>query len=373
MSNDAIIFEEISTAGGQLIGIATLNSEKSLNALTQEMINLLLPKLQDWKADSNIAAILLKGSGSKALCAGGDIINLRNAMMNEAPGPNNAAEHFFYTEYVLNYTMHTYPKPILCWGHGIVMGGGLGLMASASHRVVTEKSRIAMPEIGIGLYPDVGGTWFLPRMPGYTGLFLGLTGASMNAGDALFTGIADYYIENDRFNDTFTAITEQQWSNDNTQNHDILSTLLRDLHNSCHAHAPASKIEANFELINRISDHSTLDACLTDYAAIETDDSWLKKSTQSLATACPISAYVCFEQYKRGKHLSLKEAFLLEWKISIQVTHRNNFSEGVRALLVDKDQSPKWEPASFEEIDAELIEAHFSFPDKYKTHPLKDL
>ena len=373
MKADAVLFEEISTAGQQRIGVATLNAEKSLNSLTQDMIDLLSPKLAAWKADDEIALVFLKGAGEKAFCAGGDIINLHTAMTTQPPGPDNAAEHFFCTEYRLNYTMHTYPKPIVCWGHGIVMGGGLGLMAGSSHRIATEKSRIAMPEIGIGLYPDVGGTWFLPRMPGGSGLFLGLTGASMNAGDALYTGTADYFIESQCLPAVLAQLQEAQWSADVTDNHETLSRILRTLHRECRAAAPPSKIEEHIELINDVTDHAAVEHCLTAIEAIDSDDKWLQKSIGTLKTACPVSALICFEQYQRGLHLSLKEAFMLEWVMAVQVSRHNNFSEGIRALLIDKDLAPKWEPGTLAETPKALIDAHLTAPEGYEEHPLSDL
>src|SRR5690606_15192614 len=174
------------------IGIATLNVPRALNALSLEMIDLLKMQLDDWQQDARIAAVWLDAEGDKAFCAGGDVVRLYQSMVDTPTGErNHYAEAFFGREYQLDYLLHTYGKPVICWGHGIVMGGGLGLMSGCSHRVVTEKSRIAMPEITIGLHPDVGGSWFLSRMPGRTGLFLGLTGANINAADALYIGLAD--------------------------------------------------------------------------------------------------------------------------------------------------------------------------------------
>src|SRR5690606_3190798 len=194
MTEHAVLFEERAAGGGKRIAFAQLNAEKSLNALNQTMIDLLRPRLAAWAEDPAIACVVLSGSGDKAFCAGGDIIGLYRAMREHPGGPNPLVERFFETEYRLDYQIHTYPKPILCWGHGIVMGGGLGLMAGASHRVATERSRIAMPELGIGFFRDVGASWFLNRMPGRLGLYLGLTGSTLNATDALYAGLADYFV-----------------------------------------------------------------------------------------------------------------------------------------------------------------------------------
>src|SRR5690606_38353217 len=186
-----VLFETLSSGNGYRIGVVTLNVPKTLNSLTAEMVDLLLPQLRAWQTDPKIACVLLRGSGDRALCAGGDVVELRNSSLAR----DGKAEAFFEREYRLDYLIHTYRKPILVWGHGVVMGGGLGLLAGASHRVVTAQTRLAMPEVTIGLFPDVGGSWFLPHVPGRTGLFLALTGASINASDTLFLGLADRFLD----------------------------------------------------------------------------------------------------------------------------------------------------------------------------------
>ena len=179
------------------IGHITLNVPATLNSLTLTMVDQIQSTLEQWRDRSDIAVILIDGSGDKAFCAGGDVQALRDSCLASPGGPCDYAETFFTREYRMNFTLHTYPKPIICWGSGIVMGGGLGILAGCRIRIVTETTRIAMPEVTIALFPDVGGSWFLNRMPGGTGLFLGLTGASINAGDALYTGIANRFMSAD--------------------------------------------------------------------------------------------------------------------------------------------------------------------------------
>ena len=210
-----VLFEELTAANGRRIGIATLASEKTLHAISLEMVSLLTPQLQRWQADPGVAMVLLQAQGEKAFCAGGDLQQLYRSMCEHHASPerediraNRYAAEFFEQEYRLDYLIHSFAKPILCWGHGIVMGGGIGLMAGCSHRVVTERSRLAMPEITIGLYPDVGGSWFLARMPGKTGVFLALTGANLNANDALFAGLADYRVAQSAKQSVIDALLE---------------------------------------------------------------------------------------------------------------------------------------------------------------------
>ena len=193
--NAPVLFEERSAANGMRFGIATLNAPQTLNGLSLEMVDLLAARLDEWARDPGVALVVLQGAGEKAFCAGGDLHGLYRSMgenQGKSGWSNAYARRFFEHEYRLDYRIHTYPKPVLCWGHGIVMGGGIGLMMGASHRVVSETSRLAMPEVSIGLFPDVGGSWLLNRMPGRIGLFLALTGAHMNTADAFFAGLADF-------------------------------------------------------------------------------------------------------------------------------------------------------------------------------------
>lgn len=373
MTEQPVLFEERDAANGKNIGLATLNAEKALNALSTDMIDALRPQLAAWAADPQIACVVLCGAGDKAFCAGGDVIRMYHAIRENPGGPTPFAESFFETEYRLDYQIHTYAKPILCWGHGIVMGGGLGLMAGASHRVVTERSRIAMPEITIGLYPDVGGTWFLNRMPGRTGLFLGLTSANLNAGDALFTDLADYFVASTQRDAMLDALTAVDWEDDALRNHGHLSLLLRRFQDQSLDERPASNVLKHLDFIGHVTDHSSVTGILETLREHDNDDDWVAGAAKALQGGSPTSARLIFEQYRRGKHLSLKEAFMRELNMSIQCTRRHDYAEGVRALLVDKDRSPRWQPASIAEVTDEIVEAHFALPAGYEVSPLEDL
>src|SRR5690606_26186366 len=211
-SQDGVRIAEIPTASGHRFGHATLDAPASLNALTLAMVDRLASQLDQWIEDPGIAGIVLDAVGDKAFCAGGDVVALYRSIRAASPGavPAEAAA-FFEREYRLDYRIHTCPKPVLCWGHGIVMGGGIGLLAGASHRVATPATRLAMPEISIGLYPDVGGSWFLGRAPGRTGLFLALTGAPMTAADARFVGLADFVVAHDDKAAVLETISASRW------------------------------------------------------------------------------------------------------------------------------------------------------------------
>ena len=373
MIEQSVLFEERLAGNGKRIGFAQLNAEKSLNALSQAMIDLLRPQLAAWAEDPAIACVVLLGSGEKAFCAGGDVVSVYHAMREHADGPNPLAERFFETEYRLDYQIHTYPKPMLCWGDGIVMGGGLGLMSGTSHRVVTERSRIAMPEGVIGFFPDVAGTWFLTRMPGRTGLYLGLTSASMNAADALYLNLADYFVASDQRVALFAELANVDWSDRAAHNHEQLALLLRRFANGSRELLPASKVLQHRELIDRVTDYQTVTGIISALRQHQHVDEWIAAGLKSLERSSPTASRVFLEQYRRGRHLSLKEVFMLELNMAVQFTRRHDFAEGVRALLVDKDRNPQWRPATLEEVSDAEVAAHFLPPAGFDPSPLADL
>ncbi|HET8707101.1 MAG TPA: enoyl-CoA hydratase/isomerase family protein [Pseudomonadales bacterium] len=363
MTDSVVLFEELACANGKRIGLATLNSEKSLNSLSVEMVGLLDPQLRQWQTDDSIVAVLLQGAGEKAFCAGGDIRRLYDTMLAcGSESKNEYAESFFATEYQLDYLIHTFQKPIICWGHGIVMGGGIGLMSGASHRVVTQASRLAMPEINIGLYPDVGGTWFLNRTPGKTGLFLGLTGANINAADALFIGLADRFILQEFKTELLVALQASPWMTDASANTAILNKTLREFEQRSKASLPESQVRSHFDLINELCDGDSCADVAEKIISLQTDDKWMQKAAATLKGGCPMTAHLVWEQLHRGKFLTLKEVFEMEFIISVQCTKHLDFPEGVRALLVDKDGKPKWQHANVRDVPADYVASHFSLP-----------
>jgi enoyl-CoA hydratase/carnithine racemase len=374
MSDAVVLFETIPAANGKKIAVATLNAEKSLNSLSLPMVDLLRPQLAQWENDAGIACVVLRGQGAKAFCAGGDVVQLYQS----ACAQDEVAAQFFEREYRLDHQIHVYKKPLIVWGNGIVMGGGLGLMSGASHRVVTESSRIAMPEVTIGLYPDVGGTWFLNRTPGKTGLFLALTGASINAADALFIGLADRFIAHEKYSDVLAALASTQWDADTARHAGQVSHALRDSERASLELLPASPVRTHFDLINRLCDGDDIDGIVANITALQSsgewaDDKWLQKAAKTLAAGCPTTIHLVDQQFKRGKNLSLREAFQFELMLSINCMRFGNFREGVRALLIDKDNQPKFEPASLRDVKPEFVAAHFAAPWGDAANPLSDL
>lgn len=363
--SDVVVFEQLATAGDAFIGIARLNAPNALNALSQDMIDLLLPQLRAWAADPKLAAVWLEGEGERALCAGGDIVKMYESMQ-PVGARNHFIEHYFATEYELDYLLHSFPKPVLCWAEGVVMGGGMGLMQGASMRLVTATSRLAMPEITIGLYPDVGGSWFLNRTPGHTGLFAGLTGVHLNAADALFMGLADHFIGVDR-DQVKAALSALPLSGDGDADaqhlHDALVALRGD--------APPSPVREQFDAINAACDAPTLQRVLDNILAQAERDKWWSRAAGTLAKGCPMTTHLVWEQLRRTRHMSLAEAFRFEWVMSVQCAMHADFREGVRALLIEKDGAPKFRHHTAAEVTAEEVAAMMVMP--APQHPLADL
>ncbi|GAC1370477.1 MAG: enoyl-CoA hydratase/isomerase family protein [Aquirhabdus sp.] len=373
-----VLSEVLVANNGRGIGVITLNAEKTLNALSLEMIDLIAAQLATWSTDDNIAMVLMQAAGEKAFCAGGDLQNLYQSMLAHHASADKAdiranqyACDFFNREYRLDYLIHTYPKPILCWGHGIVMGGGIGLMAGASHRVVTEKSRLAMPEIGIGLFPDVGGSYFLNRMPGKLGLFLALTGAMINASDAKFTKLADYAIAQVDKPAVLQKLLEVPWCTSHETNSYMLDSVLHDLEMSLEI--VTGPLQVHFEAINVLCSNDDLNEIVDAIISLEPEEAWLKKAVASLKAGSPSSVHLANLLLEKTEHLSLADVFRMEYLAALHCAARSDFAEGIRALLIDKDLNPKWHPATHGEITSSWINGFIANPWTDETHPLADL
>ncbi|KAF1697256.1 enoyl-CoA hydratase [Pseudoxanthomonas jiangsuensis] len=376
-----VLFEERAARRGRRIGIATLNAPRALNGLSLDMARLLDEKLVAWAKDEAIAVVVLQGAGEKAFCAGGDLQGLYRGMLDYQvrggwsgdpfldPRGNVHAEAFFETEYRLDYRIHTYPKPILCWGHGIVMGGGIGLMAGASHRVVSERSRLAFPEITVGLFPDVGGSWVLNRVPARAGLFLALTGAPLSAGDALYAGMADHLIAETQRADVMAAACDTVWSDRAEDNHRQLSALLQGFG----PETVAGPLQQHAELIASLCAHDELADVVSAVAAIEHQDPWLQTAKATLAAGSPGSARLGHELQRRTLSLSLADVFRLEYTVALHCAAHGDFAEGIRALLIDKDRNPQWNPSHLRQADRTWAATFFHAPWPEDQHPLADL
>lgn len=367
-----VIIDEIETASDKKIAHLTINRPTRLNVLSLAVIKELRQALESIEQDDEFAAVMLDGAGEKAFCAGGDVTEIVSFVQSAQHGELNPASEYFINEYSVDYKIHTYKKPVIIWGDGIVMGGGMGLMQGGSHRVVTEKSMLAMPEITIGLFPDVGGTWFLNKMPDKSGIFAGLTGLRMNAADAMLCNLADHALLSEAKPALIEGLKKLNFSDNSHDNNDLVTELLEELSGQ-HPKLQISEIEAHFELIESIIQ---LDNHIDSYHKIIEDQShsdWMQNAVTPLIKGSPTSFAVIFEQLDPKHNLSLKEVFMKELDMAVNMTAHSDFVEGVRALLVDKDNNPKWSPTDLSEVEQSVIDGIFTSPWSESEHPLRDL
>jgi enoyl-CoA hydratase/carnithine racemase len=363
-------FEERHGQHGARIGIATLDAPASLNALSLPMINALAHHLDIWAKDPAIACVMLRGNGSKAFCAGGDVLQLVQSSRAQPGVIPELARSFFAAEYRLDHSIHTYPKPLICWGHGYVMGGGMGLLQGAGIRIVTPSSRLAMPEISIGLYPDVGGSWFLSRLPGKLGLFLGLTGGHINARDALDLNLADRMLLDEQQDELLSGLQQLNWQEQPALQ---LNSLLKALAQQAHSQQPSAQWLPRRAQLDALLDVSDLPSAWHAVCGLSNDqDPLLARAAHTLSNGCPLTAHLIWQQIQRAKHLSLAQVFQMEYAISLNCCRHPEFAEGVRARLIDKDQAPHWHWPDVATISAAEIDAHFQ-PAWDGEHPLADL
>jgi enoyl-CoA hydratase/carnithine racemase len=294
------------------------------------------------------------------------------ALMNESDFAPEI-EQYFTQEYQLDYLIHTFDKPFIVWGSGIVMGGGLGMLVGASHRVVTESSRIAMPEIAIGLFPDVGGSYFLNKMPSGCGLFLALTGASINAADAKFCHLADYFVEQQHKDNFVSQLKMINWGDTLPLNHDKASQLLQEFEQGSVSKLPASPLREHQTLITQLVEKHELTDIVTAIISIETEDKWLSRAQKSLKRGSALSAQLAYSQLQVGKGMTLADCFRMELNLAVKCGHFGEFLEGVRALLIDKDNVPQWHYPSVELIDAKVLDWFFESKWSKADHPLAKL
>jgi enoyl-CoA hydratase len=335
MNGDA---EAIFSQDGAL-GRILLNRPKALNALTLKMVRLMDAQLRSWARDPSIKAILIEGAGEKAFCAGGDI----RALYDSGKAGQPYAIEFYREEYVLNTLIKRYPKPYIALLRGIVMGGGVGVSVHGSHRVAGEGVMFAMPETGIGLFPDVGGTYFLPRCPGETGMYLALTGARLNAADTVYAGIAT----------SFTPVS--QWPE--------LTAALREkgdprVLSDVSVSAGPSQLEANREHIDRAFSADSVEQILARLDAMASP--FGAETAKVLRTKSPTSLRVVFAQIRAGAQRDFVECMKLEFRLTNRFMRGHDFYEGVRAAIIDKDQAPKWSPPAISGVAQSDVDAYFA-------------
>ncbi|MGC7404148.1 enoyl-CoA hydratase/isomerase family protein [Pandoraea pneumonica] len=365
-AQDEVLFEVING-----FGVMTLNRPRALNAITHGMVRSMWTQLTAWADDPAVRAVLIEGAGEKAFCAGGDVRALYDSRLN------NATHHrdFFIDEYRLDYLIHRYPKPYLALLDGIVMGGGMGVAQGAALRIVTDKTRLAMPETGIGLFPDVGASWFLGHLAPTLARYLGLVGSTIGAADALYCGLADVWLEGDAPLRLRETLWQLDWSKGDTA--DPLGQLraaILPLGRTWTDAAPLIPVRATLDRHFSAIDVPAIFASLQAEAGAATaSQQWAAGTLALLKQRSPLSLCVTDRQLQKGRRLDLADAFRMELVLGYHAFESGDFVEGVRALLIDKDKNPRWRYASIAEVPVAQVDAFFTSPWLVDAHPLRAL
>ncbi len=322
------------------VGVVTLNRPKAINSLTHDMVTVLDRVLSEWAHDPAITAVVLAGAGERGLCAGGDVV----AVYDSARAGGAAVRKFWWDEYRLNAKIGRYPKPYVALMDGIVMGGGVGVSAHGNVRVVTDRSKIAMPEVGIGLIPDVGGTYILSRAPGLLGLHAALSGAPFTGADAIALGLADHYVPHDKLH-AFTAA--------------VVGEGVEDAIDAWAIEPPPSQLEAQQYWIDKCYAGDTVADIV---AALRGHDEDVAKDAANLiASRSPIAASVALEAIRRAGQLpTLEDVLVQEYRVSCASSRSHDLVEGIRAQIIDKDRNPKWSPPSLAAVTEQDVEDYFT-------------
>lgn len=320
----------------------SLNRPKALHALTQPMDHAMTEALLGWQDDPSVGCVIIDHAEGRGFCAGGDIAFLRNSALNDG---GQSGRQFFYEEYQLNHLLMTYPKPVVAFMDGITMGGGVGISQPAKYRVATENTRFAMPETGIGLFPDVGGGWHLSRLKGRIGPFLALTGARLDGAECLWAGLATHYLPSEALAEAKARIAAGEEPDQ----------VLTDLSIA----PPDARIAANAALVAR---HFASDRYEDILASLAADDGdWAAKELATLQTKSPQTCKVALRQLADSLNCTDFAAnMVMEYRIASRVLTRPDFAEGVRAVIVDKTMDPKWDPATPEGVTDDLIDSIFA-------------
>jgi len=345
------------------VGHLTLNRPSALNTLNLSMVGLLFRHLWVWEKDPEIVTVIIRGAGEKAFCAGGDI----RMLYDSHKAGDDLHEVFLEEEYALDEYLHGYSKPVLALMDGYVLGGGMGLAQAASLRVITERTRMGMPEVGIGFFPDVGGSYFLPRLPGELGIYLGVTGCQIGAADALYANLADYCLPSEQLAELDAALDQLNWTGAPDED---LQDLLVSMTNERIA---GSELKANRQVIDEYFSLPDVPAIRTALQREQRPElrGWAEQTAKLLDSRSPLAMAVTLELLSRGRYLSLADCFALELHLDYQWFDKGDLMEGVRALIIDKDKTPRWNPPTLAELAPARVRSFFSGFRPASANPLR--
>lgn len=348
------------------IGWITLNRPQVLNSLDIDMVTRIKERLDTWKSRSDVAMVCVIGAGEKGLCAGGDIRDLYD---HRSSNIVERAADFFTAEYMMDSLLWNFPKTVLVYMDGVVMGGGVGISVGASHRIVTEKTKWAMPELNIGFFPDVGSSHFLNRLPGAIGRYLALTSNVIKAEDVLYLGLADYYLEERDWHELLQALSDKDWTVGDTRNdlHELIASFVKTNDAPSPLQEMKEKIDAHFSL-------ETVEEIIhsLEESSQDTDD-WEDKVRKKLLSKSPTSLKVALKQQQEGEGKSYTDCLRMELDMAMNFMNHDDFYEGVRSVLVDKDRSPAWQPTSLADVSDAEVASFFEYRWPEGEHPLANL
>jgi enoyl-CoA hydratase len=328
-------------------GVIRLNRPKAINAVTLEMFRAIDKALDAFEADPAIGLILLEGAGERGLCAGGDI----RALYDSARAGGDLGKILWREEYILNARIAAFAKPYVAFMDGIVMGGGVGLAAHASHRIVTERTRLAMPEVGIGFFPDVGGTWLLSRSPGEIGTYFGLTGQTMNGADAVYAGFADVVVAADKLPALRAALTQAPGNAD--------ARGVRAIIDGFAAANVVAPIAGQQQEIDALFGHDSIEEIVTALAHHTSE--FAQAALGTILEKSPTGLKLTLKLLRMARNSSsLEECLIREYRAALEIFVNHDFPEGIRAAVIDKDRNPQWKPARIEEVTPEIIARYFA-------------
>lgn len=341
-----VLFEEISGNGGHL-GVMTLNRPHVLNSLNHAMIHAMVGQLQSWALATHIKAVLIRAAEGRAFCAGGDLRLTYDRIKAHDP----VMARFFYDEYQLNRTIFHFPKPYIALLDGITMGGGVGISIHGSHRVATDRLLFAMPETGIGFFPDVGGSYFLPRLPGCIGFYLGLTGARIESDDCVAMGIAHQKVAREALPELINALAQHPFVGDPRA---AVSNVIEQF---CVQLEP-SQLIAQQKALDSCFNHHTMEDIL--HALQHSDNPRCQHAAEVIIKKSPTSLKITLRALQEGKHLDFDACMRQEYRLVTRFLKSHDFSEGIRAVIIDKDQAPHWEPSTLQGVTHHDVDSYFA-------------